>query len=69
MHKVVTNRYSCGLSPLAPLVTGSEPEEGFGLNPCSGTEKRVIFVKGGRMPGPSPRVFSREFKGAAVRRI
>ena len=27
MHEAVTPRYSCGLSPLAPLVTGSEPDK------------------------------------------
>jgi hypothetical protein len=27
MPEVVTRRYSCGLSPLSPLVTGLEPEK------------------------------------------
>src|SRR4030095_6939926 len=40
-----------------------------GVNPSRETRKRVTVLERGPMPGARARVFSREFKEAAVRRI
>jgi len=41
----------------------------LGLHPWSETEKQVTVLRGRLMPGHGFRIFSREFKEAAVRRI